>query len=381
MDQDRTSVLPKVELSRRNFVVTSLAGGFALAVQPVSADTITTDTDGLTAGEVKIPVSDGEIPAYRAMPAKGGSFPTVLVVQEIFGVHEHIKDVCRRFAKLGYFAIAPEMYARQGDVSKLKTIPEIFPIVAKVPDKQVMADLDAAVAYAKCDRQGRHDQARHHRLLLGRADRLAVFGAQPQPQGRRGLVRRARQEPEADRPPADQSRSTWPPTSRPRSSASTAQADNGIPVADVEKMREALKAAGKPSRDHRLSRDPARLQRRLPADLPRRNRPRTAGSSSSPGSRRTAWPDHDRRPPLFRKKRGGRCPLWISSGGRLRPRGVGAARAGPGTVRGGRSRTLPRSGPSDPPALGASRACICANSRCGSIPLRRTERSGRRPGW
>ena len=87
-------------------------------MQPVSAETITTDTAGLEAGEVKIKTKDGEIPAYRAMPDKGGPFPIVLVVQEIFGVHEHIKDICRRFAKLGYFAIAPELYARQGDVSQ-----------------------------------------------------------------------------------------------------------------------------------------------------------------------------------------------------------------------------------------------------------------------
>src|SRR5438105_4430135 len=144
------SLMPKTDFTRREFVVTSLAAGFALAVQPVAAQTvITTDANGLEAGEVKIPVSDGTIPAYRAMPAKGNSFPVVLVVQEIFGVHEHIKDICRRFAKLGYLAVAPELYARQGDVSKLSNIQEIRPIVAKVPDAQVMSDLDAAVAWAK----------------------------------------------------------------------------------------------------------------------------------------------------------------------------------------------------------------------------------------
>src|SRR3982751_3138494 len=119
MKEDLMSLLPKTEVTRRKFVVTSLAAGFALAVEPISAQTITTDSTGLVAGEVKIPTSDGEMPAYRAMPDKGTSFPVVLVVQEIFGVHEHIKDVCRRFAKLGYMAIAPELYARQGDVSKV----------------------------------------------------------------------------------------------------------------------------------------------------------------------------------------------------------------------------------------------------------------------
>ncbi len=102
------------KISRRAFVVGSLAAGFALAVMPVSAETITTDSNGLVAGEVKIPVEGGEIPAYRAMPATGGPFPTVLVVHEIFGVHEHIKDICRRLAKLGYFAVAPLLYSREG---------------------------------------------------------------------------------------------------------------------------------------------------------------------------------------------------------------------------------------------------------------------------
>src|SRR5215469_18553718 len=148
MHEDLLSLMPE-SLTRRKFVVTTLAAGFALAVQPVTADTITTDTKGLEAGEVKVPAKGGEMPAYRAMPATGGPFPVILVVQEIFGVHEHIKDICRRLAKLGYLAIAPELYARQGDVSGLTNFPDILKIVNKVPDAQVMSDLDAAVAYAK----------------------------------------------------------------------------------------------------------------------------------------------------------------------------------------------------------------------------------------
>ncbi|MFL6551268.1 MAG: dienelactone hydrolase family protein [Povalibacter sp.] len=162
MHDDLLSLMPKVDFTRRGFVVTSLAAGFALAVQPVSAETITTDAKGLEAGEVKVPVNyggkEGEMPAYRAMPDKGGPFPVVLVVQEIFGVHEHIKDVCRRFAKLGYFAIAPELYVRQGDVSKLESFDDILKIVQQVPDAQVMSDLDAAVEYAK--KSGKGDVAK-----------------------------------------------------------------------------------------------------------------------------------------------------------------------------------------------------------------------------
>lgn len=137
-------------LSRRDFFITTLASGFALAAGPVGAATIQTSAEGLVAGEVKIPVADGHIPGYRAMPATGKGFPVLLVIQEIFGVHEHIRDVCRRYAKLGYCAIAPEMFARQGDVSKMNDIGEILgKVVSKVPDAQVMSDLDATVAWAK----------------------------------------------------------------------------------------------------------------------------------------------------------------------------------------------------------------------------------------
>jgi carboxymethylenebutenolidase len=136
------------DLTRRQAVAT-LAAGFALAVRPISAETITTSAEGLRAGEIQIPTPDGEIPAYMAALNAGGPFPVVLVVQEIFGVHEHIKDVCRRFAKLGYLAIAPELYARQGDVSKITDFKEIISkVVSKVPDKQVLQDLDATSAWA-----------------------------------------------------------------------------------------------------------------------------------------------------------------------------------------------------------------------------------------
>jgi carboxymethylenebutenolidase len=135
-------------LGRRAFAVTTLASGFALAVQPVGAATITTDANGLTAGEVQIPVADGMMPAYRATPAKGSNHPIVLVIQEIFGVHEHIKDLCRRLAHAGYLAVAPELYARQGDVSKLTDIQQIMGVVNKVPDAQVMSDLDATAKWA-----------------------------------------------------------------------------------------------------------------------------------------------------------------------------------------------------------------------------------------
>lgn len=135
---------------RRDFLVTSLGAGFALAVQPVMAQTvIKTDDAGLLAGEIRIPVKDGEMVAYRALPQGATKAPVVLVVSEIFGVHEHIKDVCRRLAKQGYCAIAPELFARQGDPQKFTNIQELMSnITAKTPDAQVMSDLDATVAWA-----------------------------------------------------------------------------------------------------------------------------------------------------------------------------------------------------------------------------------------
>ncbi len=136
-------------LGRRGFVVTSLATGFALGAGPVQAQSaITTDSASLIAGEVKIPVAGGEIPAYRAKPADATRPAVVLVVQEVFGVHEYIKDTCRRLAKAGYCAVAPELYARQGDASKLTDIAQILEIVGRVPDAQVMSDLDATAQWA-----------------------------------------------------------------------------------------------------------------------------------------------------------------------------------------------------------------------------------------
>jgi len=138
------------ETNLRDLVTALLPQGFAKIVQPIASTTITTDTAGLVAGEVKIQTMTGPVPAYRAMPEKGGKLPVVLVVQEIFGVHEHIKDVCRRLAKIGYFAIAVDLYHRQGDVTKFTDNQEIFAkVVNFVPDSQVMSDLDASVVYAE----------------------------------------------------------------------------------------------------------------------------------------------------------------------------------------------------------------------------------------
>ena len=149
---------PRVD--RRMWVKGSLSVGFCAAVSPVFGQIIATPTEGLIAGEVKFSAGDVDIPAYRAMPDGGGKFPTVLVIHEVFGVHEHIKDVCRRWAKLGYYAIAPELFARQGDAAAEKDMQKLMAdIVAKKPDAEVSSDLDATVAFAKASGSADLDRA------------------------------------------------------------------------------------------------------------------------------------------------------------------------------------------------------------------------------
>lgn len=139
--------------TRRTALKAAIGAGYAAAVLPVMAQTaISTSAEGLKAGPVKYTVNGFEVPAYAAAPAGKTGLPVVLVVQEIFGVHEYIADTCRRFAQLGYFAIAPELYARQGDPRGYTDIPKLqAEIVSKVPDAQVMADLDGALGYARAN--------------------------------------------------------------------------------------------------------------------------------------------------------------------------------------------------------------------------------------
>ncbi len=135
-------------LDRRGFLTTSLIAGFTLATARAEGPAIHTDTAGLDAREVQIPVQDGSLPAYLARPARVGSLPIVLVTEEIFGVHEYIKDICRRLAKQGYLAIAAEYYARLGDLSKMTSIEQLLDVVARAPDGRMMADMDEVAAWA-----------------------------------------------------------------------------------------------------------------------------------------------------------------------------------------------------------------------------------------
>ena len=146
-----TKVAP---FSRRGFMTASAAvtAGYTLAAGPVRADVIKTDTGGLTAGDAKIKVADGEMPGYFARPAGVSNPPVVLVAMEIFGLHEYIKDVTRRLAKLGAFAVAPDYYFRNGaDLTKITEIPQLMPIVNSKPDAELLSDLDGTVAWAKSE--------------------------------------------------------------------------------------------------------------------------------------------------------------------------------------------------------------------------------------
>ncbi|HEX3665287.1 MAG TPA: dienelactone hydrolase family protein [Rhizomicrobium sp.] len=231
-------------ITRRAFATTSLVAGFTLAAGQLRAGAIVTDAAGLVAGEVKVPVSDGIIPGYRARPAAASHWPVVLVTQEIFGIHEHIRDICRRFARLGCYAIAPSLYARYGDPGQYTDIHKlVMDVVSKVPDAEVMSDLDAAAKFAGSEGA---DAARlsiigfcwggrivwlyaaHNPALKAAA---AFYGALRAPTPRNPL-----------RPlyPLDLAAKMNAPVI-----AFYGAKDDGIPVADVEAMRAALAQAGK----------------------------------------------------------------------------------------------------------------------------------------
>ena len=228
------------DLQRRTVLIGSAAGAFALAVQPVSADTLHTPADGLQAGMVSIPAADRSIPAYRAQPPGTGPFPVVLVVQEIFGVHEYIRDVCRRLALQGYLAVAPDLYVRQGDVGSLANVQDIISkVVALVPDAQVMDDLDATLAWT--DTQGGQGRAGITGFCWG--GRITWLYAAHQPRVAAGVAWYGRL----------QGAVTALTPTHPLALAASLKApvlglyggkDDGIPLADVEAMRRAVKAAG-----------------------------------------------------------------------------------------------------------------------------------------
>jgi len=244
MDADVMSLDPLAAPSRRSFVATTLVAGFTIAAGPVQAQTaILTPSDGLEAGEVMIPAAGGQMPAYRAMPASGGPFPVVLVAIEVFGVHEYIKDTCRRLAQLGFMAIAGDLFARQGDASKLADVQGAVALARSVPDEQVMGDLDACVAWAKAS--GKGDTGKLGITGFCNGGRIVWLYAAHNPQLKAGVAWYG--------PLAANPSPQWPKKVLELVGQLKApvlglygEADQGIPLSDVEKMRAALKEAHKP---------------------------------------------------------------------------------------------------------------------------------------
>ena len=234
-------------LSRRGFFLTAsaaTAAGYTLAAGPVRADAIHTDSAGLTVGDAKVKVSDGEMPVYYARPANAQNPPVILVAMEIFGLHEYIKDVTRRLGKLGAFAIAPDYYFRKGtDLTKITDIPQLMPIVNSKPDAELLSDLDATVAWAKS--QG------------GDTSRLGIMGFC---RGWRTVWEYAAHNKDIKAgvafygslvdPPAQ--KSLWPknpielaPEMKAPVLGLYGEADQGIPVSQVDTLKGALQTAGK----------------------------------------------------------------------------------------------------------------------------------------
>lgn len=235
-----TKVAP---FSRRGFMTASAAvtAGYTLAAGPVRADVIKTDTNGLTVGDAKIKVADGEMPGYFARPANATNPPVVLVAMEIFGLHEYIKDVTRRLAKLGAFAVAPDYYFRKGDLAKITDMQELLPLVNSKPDAELLSDLDSTVAWAKS--QG-GDTGRLGIIGFCRGGRTVWEYAAHSSTLKAGVAFYG--------PPADPPSPLWPksPTQlAPDMKAPVlglyGEADTGIPVAQVEALKAALAAAHK----------------------------------------------------------------------------------------------------------------------------------------
>jgi carboxymethylenebutenolidase len=234
-------------LSRRGFFLTAsaaTAAGYTLAAGPVRADAIHTDSAGLTVGDAKIKVSDGEMPVYYARPANAQNPPVILVAMEIFGLHEYIKDVTRRLGKLGAFAIAPDYYFRKGtDLTKITDIPQLMPIVNSKPDAELLSDLDATVAWAKS--QG-GDTSRLGIMGFCRGGRTVWEYAAHNKDIKAGVAFYG----SLVDPPAQ--KSLWPknpielaPEMKAPVLGLYGEADQGIPVSQVDTLKGALQTAGK----------------------------------------------------------------------------------------------------------------------------------------
>jgi carboxymethylenebutenolidase len=244
LEQDVKGLLPEKNFDRRDFIWTALGASAALAVSaPVSAQQITTDSVGLDAADVSIPTPTGDLRGYRAMPATGGPFPVVLVAAEIFGLNHYMKDICRRLAKAGYYAIVPDLYTRKADLTKLKSMAEIRPIVNTKYDTELVSDYDATVDFVRASAKG--DMARMAITGFCRGGRTPLVYASTNPKLRAVVAWYG--------PVGGATNEYTPRTVMDRVGEIKVPVlglygakDAGVPIAEVEKFFAALKAAGTP---------------------------------------------------------------------------------------------------------------------------------------
>ncbi len=244
MTQDIEGMTKFAPFSRRGFMTAAAAtaAGYTLAAGPVRADVIKTDSVGLSAGDTRIKVSDGEMPGYFARPEGVKNPPVIIVAMEIFGVHEYIKDVVRRLAKLGAFAVAPDYYFRKGvDLTKITDFKELMPVVNAKPDAELLADLDATVAWAKS--QG-GDTSKLGIIGFCRGGRTVWVYSAHNPALKAGVAFYGTI--------VDPQNPGWPksplqlaPEIKEPVLGLYGEADQGISLSQVEEMKAALKAAGK----------------------------------------------------------------------------------------------------------------------------------------
>ena len=246
LEQDVKGMLPEKDFDRRDFIWTALGASASMALSsPVSAQVVTTDADGLDAADVMIPVEDGQkIRGYQAMPSTGGPFPVVLVAAEIFGLNHYMKDICRRLAKSGYYAIVPDLYARKADLTKFTSMADIRPIVNSKYDTELVSDYDATVAFAMAS--GKADRNWIATTGFCRGGRTPLIYAASNPRLKAVVAWYG--------PVGGTNNEYTPRTAMERVGDIKSPLlglygakDAGVPIAEVEKFFAALKAAGVPS--------------------------------------------------------------------------------------------------------------------------------------
>lgn len=242
---DFIGLIRRAKLSRRRFMTTSAAAaaGYTLAAGPVNATAITTDSNGLDTGTATIDTAEGAMPAYFARPAGVSNPPVILVAMEVFGLHEYIKDVTRRLAKLGAFAVAPDYYFRLGDLAKISDIQKLIPLVNSKPDAQLIADLDVTVGWAKS--QG-GNTSRLGIVGFCRGGRTVWVYCATNPNVKAGVsFYGSLVDPAAQKAIWPKSPIELAPEMKAPVLGLYGEADQGIPPSQVEDMKTALAAAGK----------------------------------------------------------------------------------------------------------------------------------------